>query len=52
MYVNFPYNSKDNKNTIHVQVYLVADMTHVIALEAGQYSQGGTKAYYTGPADN
>ena len=38
IYVNFPYNSKDNKNTI--QVYLVTDMTHVIALEAGQYSQG------------
>ena len=38
MYVNFPYNSKDNKNTM--QVYLVTDMTHVIALEAGQSSQG------------
>ena len=37
-YVNFPYNSKDNKNTM--QVYLVTDMTHVIALEAGQSSQG------------
>ena len=41
MYVNFPYNSKDNKNTI--QVYLVTDMTHVIALEAGQSSQGALK---------
>ena len=29
---------KDNKNTI--QVYLVTAMTHVIALEAGQSSQG------------
>ena len=29
---------KDNKNTM--QVYLVTDMTHVIALEAGQSSQG------------
>ena len=38
MYVNFSYNSKDNKNTM--QVYLVTDMTHVIALEAGQSSQG------------
>ena len=36
MYVNFPYNSKDNKNN----KYLVTDMTHVIALEAGQSSQG------------
>ena len=36
MYVNFPY--KDNKNTM--QVYLVTVMTHVIALEAGQSSQG------------
>ena len=35
MYVNSPYNSKDNKNTM--QVYLVTD---VIALEAGQSSQG------------
>ena len=34
-YVNFPYNSKDNKNTM--QVYLV---TGVIALEAGQSSHG------------
>ena len=39
MYVNFPYNSKDNKNTI----YLVTAMTHAIALEAGQYSQGALK---------
>ena len=38
MYVNFPYNYKDNKNTM--QVYLVTAMTHVIALEAGQSSQG------------
>ena len=41
MYVNFPYNSKDNKNTI--QVHLVTDMTHVIALEAGQSSQEALK---------
>ena len=39
--VNFPYNSKDNKNTM--QVYLVTAMTHVIALEAGQTSQGALK---------
>ena len=32
---------KDNKNTI--QVYLVTDMTHVFALEAGQSSQGAAK---------
>ena len=41
MYVNFPYNSKDNKNTM--QVYLVTAMTHVIALEAGPSSQGELK---------
>ena len=41
MYVNFPYNSKDNKNTM--QVYLVTAMTHVIALEAGPSSQGALK---------
>ena len=34
-------NSKDNKNTM--QVYLVTAMTHVIALEAGQSSQGALK---------
>ena len=44
MYVNFPYNSKDNKNTI--QVYLVTDMTHVIALEAGQSIQGHLSLSY------
>ena len=32
---------KDNRNTI--QVYLVTAMTHVIALEAGQSSQGALK---------
>ena len=32
---------KDNRNTI--QVYLVTAMTHVIALEAGQTSQGALK---------
>ena len=30
MYVNFPYNSKDNKNTM--QDYLVTAMTHVISI--------------------
>ena len=35
---------KDNKNTIHV--YLVTAMTHVIALEAGQSSQGAPKPIY------
>ena len=41
MYVNFPCNSKDNKNTM--QVYLITAMTHVIALEAGPSSQGTLK---------
>ena len=36
MYVNFPYNSKDNI----MQDYLVTAMTLVIALEAGPPSQG------------
>ena len=41
MYVNFPYNSKDNKNTM--QLYLVTAMTHVIALEAGPSNQEALK---------
>ena len=40
-----PYNSKDNKNTMYV--YLVTAMTHVIALEAGQSSQGALKPITT-----
>ena len=38
IYVNFPYNSKDNKNTM--QAYLVTVMTHVIALVARQLARG------------
>ena len=42
--VNFQYNSKDYKNTMHVYLVTYGCMlTHVIALEARQSSQGALK---------
>ena len=43
---NFLISHKGHNDTI--QVYSVTVMTHVIALEAGQSSNGDILAYYTG----